>query len=460
MGGITLNTLVAALFYEPVENHMKRRRKKPVDEIDAADAEEDDEGIRLDFTAKHDESIDEQAAKPKFMITSDDTPVGTPKASITSPDVFKFPKNDENGFARSVSAVVVQNYKGNMDEYRQRKISTPIREIDRNLTFTSNQLSSTPSLYAVPESRMSYSRLSRINQFRQSGSSGTKPKRSPSTSSFQYISTPYHGSTLSIQPQEFASHLSLKSIASSINPVTACTKSGDDNNDGKITKSKNKFLDLSLLRDPAYLVILISNSTNAIGYTNFIILLPAYAGSLGFDKNMSAYLLSIVSALDLVGRIGGSALSDTGFIPKTWYFVGGLALSGISLAILPMAVTYSACSFWCACFGLASGTYVGITAVIMADMLGTERLTSSYGISLFVNGVLQLVGPPICGVIYSYIGTFGPLFTTLGLILLSGASLWGFMPFINRNRRRKENEIKQQHAAMMIEEENENELLA
>ncbi|KAI8119428.1 hypothetical protein CVS40_9293 [Lucilia cuprina] len=27
----------------------------------------------------------------------------------------------------------------------------------------------------------------------------------------------------------------------------------------------------------------------------------------------------------------------------------------------------------------------------------TERLTSSYGISLFVNGILQLVGPPLCG---------------------------------------------------------------
>lgn len=451
MGGITLNTLVAALFYEPVENHMKRVPKKRFDETDGNAPEDDDEGIRLDFT-KHDESTEEPAAaKPKFMITSDDTPAGTPKASLTSPDVFKFPKSDENGFARSVSAVAVQNFKGNMDEYRQRKISTPIRECDRNLTFTSNQLSSTPSLYAVPESRMSYSRLSRVNQFRQSAS-GTKPKRSPSTSSFQYISTPYHGSTLSIQPQEFASHLSLKSIASSINPVTACTKSAEDDKE----KGKNKFLDLSLLRDPAYLVVLISNSTNAIGYTNFIILLPAYAGALGFDKNSSAYLLSIVSALDLVGRIGGSALSDTGLIPKTWYFVGGLAISGVSLAILPLAETYSACSFWCALFGLASGTYVGITAVIMADMLGTERLTSSYGISLFVNGILQLIGPPICGAVYTYIGKFGPLFTTLGLILLGGASLWGFMPFIYRNRRLKE-EARQRE---MECEENEKELLA
>lgn len=433
MGAITLNTWVAAIFYEPVENHLKRVPKKRLDQLEDVIPEEDDEGIIMEFA---EQNIGDDANKPKFMITSDETPGATPKTSLTSADVVRLPKNFENGFVRSASAAVVQNYgKSTAEEYRQRKISTPVRESSR-ATFA-NQLSSTPSLYAVPEnSRFSQSsRLNRLNQLRNSG----KPKRSPSTSSFQYVSTPYHGSTLSFQPQEFASHLSLKSIASSINPVSSCSKKKPDPKE----KTKTKFLDLSLLKDPAYLVILISNSTNAIGYTNFIILLPAYAGALGFDKDLGAYLLSIVSTLDLVGRIGGSALSDTGFIPKTWYFVGGLALSGMSLAVLPLFSSYKMVSFWCALFGLASGTYVGITAVIMADMLGTERLTSSYGISLFVNGILQLIGPPLCGVWYERVGTYAPLFTTLGLILLSGASLWSFMPFILRNKLKNERESEE-----------------
>lgn len=232
-----------------------------------------------------------------------------------------------------------------------------------------------------------------------------------------------------------------------MNPVASCSKSKTDEK-----KGFSKFLDLTLLRDPVYLVILISNLTNAIGYTNFIILLPTYAASLGYSKDQGAYLLSIVSALDLIGRIGGSALSDIELIPKTWYYVGGLAISGISLAVVPFASTYPTVSCWCALFGLASGTYVGITTVIMADMLGTERLTSSYGISLFLNGILQLIGPPICGLWFQSIGTFGPIFNCLGLTLLAGAGLWGFMPFINRNRRLKAEALRKQ-------EENEKELL-
>lgn len=446
MGAITLNTWVAAIFYEPVENHLKRVRKEPIDAFDDFNdvIDEEDEGITLEFTKTSENGLDETYTKPSFVITSDELP-STPKSRVTSPDAFKQHRNGEE-FARSASAVAVQNFsRGHHDEHRQRKISTPVRGSHAHNDSFINQLSSTPSLYAVPESRFSHSsRLSRFNQFRSI--SGRPPKRSPSTSSFQYVSTPYHGSTLSFQPENFASHLSLKSIASSINPVASCTQAKD--------KAKFRFLDLSLLKDPMYLVILVSNSTNAIGYTNFIILLPAYAGALGFDKNLAAYLLSIVSALDLIGRIGGSALSDLGFIPKTWYFVGGLAMSGVSLAVLPLASTYSAVSFWCALFGLASGTYVGVTAVIMADMLGTERLTSSYGISLFVNGILQLIGPPICGVWYENTGSFSSLFTTLGLTLLAGSSLWGFMPFITRSRRRKEEARLQK-----IAEENEEELM-
>lgn len=68
---------------------------------------------------------------------------------------------------------------------------------------------------------------------------------------------------------------------------------------------------------------------------------------------------------------------------------------------------------------------------------GTERLTSSYGISLFVNGILQLIGPPICGICYEKTHSYSSLFSTLGITLLAGASLWGFMPIINWNRNSK-----------------------
>ncbi|XP_075151700.1 solute carrier family 16 member hermes [Haematobia irritans] len=434
MGGITLNVFVAAIFYEPVERHLVRvpKMKKILDDI-----EEEDIGIVLKFESVDESNEDGKHGGSKTLMSYQSPPCDLQNYGL---DV------DDPQFIRSASATVVQSIGRNQDEFhpssssRIRKVSTPVRLPQRNQTFTTpGQLNSQSSLYAVPEGGCSSNKLERLNALRNN-SRNRLSRLSPSTSSFQYVSTPYHGSTLSFQPKEFSSHLSLRSVASGAPTNTAAN--ADRILDGNMEEDEDsckrtKFFDLSLLTDPTYLVILISNSTNAIGYTNFIILLPAYGVALGFNKSLAAYLISIVSTTDLIGRIGGSALSDMGFIPKTWYFIGGLAISGISLAILPFSTSYGMVSFWCAVFGLASGVYVGITAVIMADMLGCERLTSSYGISLFVNGILQLIGPPICGLWFESVRIYNPLFHTLGLILIAGASLWMLMPFINKQNNQK-----------------------
>lgn len=369
MGGITLNVWVAAMFYHPVEQHMRKVPKS----------------VEMEpLTEKKEEIVPLSPIRVDRMVRSNSTAAVEAQKKSEQLDAQ----------VRSTPALQGTGY--------------PKRPVNRSLNMYSH-------------SHLTSSRMPR------------HPKRSPSTSSFQYVSTPYHGSTLSVlQPEQLASSVTLSSLK--LNPVSSCCKQPDEVD----SKSKhNKYFDLSLFKDPLYLVILISNSTNAISYTNFIILLPSYAIALHFDKSSAAYLISVVSALDLVGRIGGSALSDTELVPKWWYFVGGLAISGVSLSLLPTAGSYALLATACAVFGLASGVYVGVTAVIMADMLGTERLTSSYGISLFVNGILQLIGPPICGVWFQYTGSYASLFSALGIVLVLGASLWIFVPFIKNTSKPK-----------------------
>ncbi|XP_071444796.1 uncharacterized protein [Hetaerina americana] len=383
---------------------------------------------------------------------------------------------------------------------------------------------------------------------------------------------------------------------------------------------KKKLFDISLLSDSMYLILLLSNSTSAIGYTNFTILLPAWASSLGFSSSDSSLLLSVVAATDLIGRVGGAALSDLRFMPRRWYYVGGLAVSGAVLAMLPFFATgpalwnvypesnsdltslsytpssqalvsslppvdgiagesslthmssspvpgswilttnpsfgehetdlsspspytmqdgamnnssrelrfprevlptslgnniyssdegknfseqdastqrsstqlksslgdeqyndeeeeethisspsYLQLAAACAVFGLASGAYVGVTAALFSDMLGPDRLASSFGLSLLANGILQLAGPPLCGLALSKFpsdapvdstassgssahsirntadimltpgpAAYAPIISTLGLFLVAGAGMWGLMPGIERKRRQKE----------------------
>lgn len=389
------------------------------------------------------EAGDTEDINPKLILTPEDITPSCEKHPNGSPPIFKnhsnanleeksSPNRPEN-FVRSASAAQVASRNSEVERIRK---TTPVSSKHGLHQISSKgHIPSNPSLLeSVPEGKTS--RVNSTEAFGKKLAVPKTPKRSPSTSSFQYMSTPFHGSTLSAfeKPSEFASQFSLKSVTDSLAPISyccGCKKTKED--DSK--KEPSKYFDVQLLKDPIYLVILISNCTCAISYTNFIILVPSYAKECGFDKSLGAYLLSIISALDLVGRIGGSALSDIVLTPKRYFFIFGLLLSGISLAMIPLVSSYAAISAFCSIFGIASGINVGVTALVMTEMLGTERLMSSYGISLFMNGILQLIGPPICGFWFEYTQSYKSLFVTLGFILISGAALWGFVPLINRRRR-------------------------
>ncbi|XP_022830834.1 monocarboxylate transporter 12-like isoform X1 [Spodoptera litura] len=427
LGGIMLNVWAAALLFQPVEEHMVRKYKEP---------EEDEDGPQLEPFIEEDSGDLEDTEHPKLTLTPEEA---TPndKHLNGSPPIFKnqshvaLEENPKQDFARSASAVQVMSRDGD----RTRK-PTPVssRHGLQNISSKSHLPSNPSLLESVPEGR---SRVNSQEAFGKKLGVPKTPKRSPSTSSFQYMSTPFHGSTLSAfeKPSEFASQFSLKSVTDSLAPITYCCGCKKKSKEDDAKKEPSKYFDIQLLKDPIYLVILISNCTCAISYTNFIILVPSYAKECGFDKSLGAYLLSIISALDLVGRIGGSALSDLVLTPKRYFFIFGLLLSGISLSVIPLVSSYSAISAFCSIFGIASGINVGVTALVMTEMLGTERLMSSYGISLFVNGILQLIGPPICGFWFEYTKSYKSLFVTLGFVLIFGAALWGFVPLIHRRRR-------------------------
>ncbi|KAJ8918751.1 hypothetical protein NQ315_015071 [Exocentrus adspersus] len=393
MGGITLNVFVAALFYDKVELHMKREKTEQEQEEAGA--------LEAKFVVSHEGSM------PSLQ-------------HIPHNDSFlEHLENSEGSFNRSVSSATVQNLKS---QHRERKISMPTgkNEVIKAKAGHGSKynMSSNSTLYAVPEKQNGNNAMDIYSQGRLPTSRKRTgiPRRSTSTSSFQYVSTPYHGSTLNLQPEIFASSFSLRSAKSS--------RSAEN------VANKTKLFDISLLKDPIYLIILISNATNAISYTNFLILLPSFAQTLDFNKDQGALLLSIVSALDLVGRIGGSALSDLTEFPKCFYFVGGLFMSGVTLSLIPLFGEFWVIATFCSLFGLASGTYVGITAIVMADMLGEERLQSTYGMGLFVNGIIQLIGPPLCGIWYEMTKSCVSLFIFLGIILVVGSMLWGFIPFL------------------------------
>ena len=57
---------------------------------------------------------------------------------------------------------------------------------------------------------------------------------------------------------------------------------------------------------------------------------------------------------------------------------------------------------FCAVFGITSGAYVGLTSVVLVDLLGLDKLTNAFGLLLLFQGIASVIGPPIIGTKYRY----------------------------------------------------------
>lgn len=40
---------------------------------------------------------------------------------------------------------------------------------------------------------------------------------------------------------------------------------------------------------------------------------------------------------------------------------------------------------------------MGLTSVVLVDLLGMEKLTNAFGVLLMFQGIASLIGPPLCG---------------------------------------------------------------
>ena len=75
-----------------------------------------------------------------------------------------------------------------------------------------------------------------------------------------------------------------------------------------------------------------------------------------------------------------------------YYFV-----SFSATALSSFCVDYTSLAVYAAVFGCTIGAYVGLTSVVLVDLLGLDKLTNAFGLLLLFQGIASLVGPPIAG---------------------------------------------------------------
>lgn len=107
----------------------------------------------------------------------------------------------------------------------------------------------------------------------------------------------------------------------SLTPTATSTES-------KITfmQRLTRYIDLSLLKDPQFIMMCISVSLMSTGSPYMLYYLPAYVHAAGYTKSEAGYLVAISAALDLCGRLGLGWLSDLKLFDRRKGYIGRRAI--------------------------------------------------------------------------------------------------------------------------------------
>lgn len=100
---------------------------------------------------------------------------------------------------------------------------------------------------------------------------------------------------------------------------------------------------------------------------------------------------------------------------------------------------FGSLAFYAAVFGFTIGAYVGLTSVILVDLLGLEKLTNAFGLLLLFQGIASLLGPPFAGTLFDLTASYAPGFILAGVtIAASGVVLFAIPPMQRRAAAKKE----------------------
>lgn len=189
----------------------------------------------------------------------------------------------------------------------------------------------------------------------------------------------------------------------------------------RLPPRKGNILVLSAFRDPSYILTIASLFFLIWGMFTPFFYIETYATYRGMSPRLASYMLSILNAASIIGRIIPGLLAD---------HFGNLILLSISgfctgiLLLCWMAVKSNAAIIvFAALYGFCSGAIVSLLSPCIAQIAPHPSLIGAYlGMAFLIVGVSGLTGTPICGALIDGYGWWAAMVFS-GVAVFVGAGL-------------------------------------
>ncbi|XP_064536580.1 uncharacterized protein Sln [Drosophila montana] len=182
------------------------------------------------------------------------------------------------------------------------------------------------------------------------------------------------------------------------------------------------YLDISLLQEPRFILMCLSVTLMSVGCPYMLYYLPAHVISIGYNKSEAGYLVAISAVLDLCGRLGLGWLSDLQLFDRKKTYTLCILGAGLAVLTIPFAKTLVLVGLSAAVYGLCLGSWYVLMPVLLADVFGTDRISSSYGLVRMFQSIGAISVPPLAGLLRDLSGDYEICFYCMGSCMVLGCA--------------------------------------
>ncbi|XP_060086227.1 monocarboxylate transporter 9-like [Ylistrum balloti] len=175
-----------------------------------------------------------------------------------------------------------------------------------------------------------------------------------------------------------------------------------------------------LLKDPTFLLLAICMTTWTAQIVS-LTYLPDMALSKGLPRNQCAFLISIVGITNIVGRLVSGFITDCLHVKSIHIYACALFVAAAINFLLPFCDRFYLFAVCAGIFGFCMASTVSLRTIVIADHLGIDRLTQSFGLIALFQGIAFIINPPLAGFLFDKTQSYVFPFALTGcMYLVSG----------------------------------------
>lgn len=189
-----------------------------------------------------------------------------------------------------------------------------------------------------------------------------------------------------------------------------------------------------ILKHPLYVLFAISNFLLYFWYDVPYIFMADRAIELGMEESQASFLLSALGIVNTVGQILYGFIGDRE-VNLSLLYGFSLMCCGVSILLVPLFTDFVPLAVLSGAFGLFISVNYALSTVLLVEFLGLNKLSNAYGLTMLVQGIANLVGPPVAALFYDITLSYDLTFYLGGGFIVFAGGLLLCVPLCRKCRR-------------------------